>query len=72
MDDAQLSELENLLEDSERRYTASGVEAKARDWIRRAEADAGLQRRQIDALTNELENLRGIRGKLFFKFFFIN
>ena len=62
MDDAQLAELENLLEDAERRYSAGDNEAQMRERIKKTEADAAAEKKQIDLLEKELDNLRGIRG----------
>uniref|UniRef100_A0A914HV37 Laminin-like protein lam-2 n=1 Tax=Globodera rostochiensis TaxID=31243 RepID=A0A914HV37_GLORO len=64
VDDDQLDDVEKLLEAAERRYESSGSEAKMRERIRRAETEAVLQKRQIDALAKELENLRQIRDAL--------
>lgn len=64
VDDAQLAELENLLEDAERRYSAGDNEAKMRERIKKAEADAAAEKKQIDLLEKELDNLRGIRDSL--------
>lgn len=45
VDDAQLEEVEKLLEAAEQRYEASDSEAKVRERFKRAEADAQLQKR---------------------------
>ena len=64
VDDAQLSELEMLLVEAERRYESSESEKQMKERIRKMELEVASEKRQIDALTKELNNLKGIRDSL--------
>nr|CAD2172703.1 unnamed protein product [Meloidogyne enterolobii] len=64
VNESQLTELETILEDTERQYIANEKEQKMRERMKRVELDALADKRQIDYLTKELENLRGIRDSL--------
>lgn len=64
MDDAQLAELEKLLQKSEQRYENNESEQQLTERIRKAEQDATNEKRQIDSLNKELENLKSIRDTL--------
>lgn len=64
VDDNQLAELERLLKESEKRYEESESERLLKDKVRRAEEEAAQEKRQIDALNKDLENLRSIRDSL--------
>ncbi|KAI1706360.1 laminin EGF domain-containing protein [Ditylenchus destructor] len=58
----QLNSLENV--DDNHRYSESQSETQLKERIRKAELDANSQKRQIDALIKDLENLRSIRDTL--------
>ncbi|KAL3091629.1 hypothetical protein niasHT_024211 [Heterodera trifolii] len=64
VDDAQLDTVEKLLKEAENRFDLSGNEVKMRERIIQAETKAVKQKREIDAMTKELNNLRQIRDSL--------
>lgn len=59
-----MAELEKLLKESEERYENSESEQQLSERIRKAEQNAAHEKRQIDSLNKELENLKSIRDTL--------
>jgi len=66
IDDSQLSELELLIEEAERRYERESSESEKliKDRIRGAELEVATEKREIDTITKELKHLHGIRDSL--------
>ncbi|KAI6243843.1 putative effector protein [Aphelenchoides fujianensis] len=57
----QLSELERLLEEAERRYAEASLDKLLKEEVtRKAESDKAQLKREVDDLNKQLENLRGI------------
>ncbi len=64
VDDEQLGELEQLLMQSEQQYDQSEWERQLTERVKKAEHDSQQEKRQVEQLNKDLENLRSIRDSL--------